>query len=240
MTEINELLGEGIKALQKGNSEEAINSLTEFLEINPKDDFVWYLLGEAYLLQGDCPRAQVSFIKSAELCPEKSARSWIRLGNIYMQDQEVEEAIKVYSKATENEPDNFDAWQHLGLVHVYTDKEKAIEILLKALALNPDDVLTLSSIGTLYDIQKNHEKAIEYCERALEIDPEDVQTMRILGSAYFRKGECEKGIKIIRKTLEIDQSFVEGMLTLGAFLNQIGEKEEAEQIMKKAALLRGI
>ena len=239
MTDTQAFLGKVIKAVTDENYEEAIELLIDFLEENPKHANAWFMLGEIYILIDDYPKAQVSFLKSAESNPENSARSLIRLGDIYLQFREYEQAIKAYSEATENEPDNFYAWQHLGLAHVYTDQSKAIAILIKALELNPNDVLTLSSVGTLYDIQKNHAKAIEYCERALELEPKDLQTMRVLGTAYFRKGDQEKGIKIIRKTLEIDDSFVEGLLTLGTFLKHMGENEEAEEVLKKAEILRG-
>ncbi|HUU77337.1 MAG TPA: tetratricopeptide repeat protein [candidate division Zixibacteria bacterium] len=240
MTDSEEILGKVIKAVTDENYDEAIEYLTNFLDSNPKHANAWFMLGEIYVIQEDYPKAQVCFIKTVENNPEKSARAWIRLGDIYMEYRNFEQAIKAYTQATEDESDNFHAWQHLGLVHVYVDKDKAIEILHKALELNPEDVLTLSSIGTLYDIQKNHDKAIEFCEKALEFETEDLQTMRVLGTAYFRRGDREKGIKIIRKTLEIDDSFIEGLITLGTFLNQMGENEEADKILKKAEILRGL
>ena len=239
MTDTQAFLGQVIKAVTDEKYEEAVELLIDFLEKNPNHANAWFMLGEIYILLEDYPKAQVSFLKSAESNPENSARALIRLGDIYLQFRDYDQAIKAYTDATENEPENFHAWQHLGLAHVYTDQVKAIEILIKALELNSNDVLTLSSIGTLYDIQKNHDKAIEYCEKALELAPEDLQTMRVLGTAYFRRGDQERGMEIIRRTLEIDDSFVEGYLTLGTFLKQIGENEEAEEVLKKAEILRG-
>lgn len=239
LSEKADLLGKGLLALKNGDVELASELLRKLVELDPSNDNAWYLLGEAYVELKDYPRAQVSFIQSAEINPKKSAKSWIRMGDLYMMDQNIKEAIKMYTKATENEPENFEAWQHLGMVHVYTDEKKAINFLLKSYELNPKEIMTLVSLGTLYDLQKNYEKAIDFCQKALELDFKNTEALRVLGSAIFKTGRRGLGIETVKKAVDFDPKFTHGWLTLGTLYHHMGNTIDADRCRAIAKKLMG-
>ena len=71
--------------------------------------------------------------------------------------------------------------------------EEALELALRALALQPDDVFLLVHTGTLMGKLGNVDAAIVYLERALEIDPDNAAALTNLQIAQNRRDMNRRG-----------------------------------------------
>lgn len=92
-------------------------------------------LGVAYERKGELESA----IKEYEAASGKLPLAYLYLGNVYFQKKELDEAERYYRKAINKDPGNADACNNLAWLY-YTKREnleKAEELALKALALNP-------------------------------------------------------------------------------------------------------
>lgn len=103
------------------------------------------------------------------------------------------------------EPDNSAALNALG--YIFADHnirlDEARELLLKAIALNPEDPAILDSIGWLYFRTGNYPEALTYLRRAYAAHP-DPEIAAHLGEVLWMIGEQEQARKVWRESLATD------------------------------------
>ncbi len=160
------------------------------------------------------------------------------------------EAIPVFEKALELEPDNAEATALLSsafrLLAVYGLRSPADvmpvarETVRKALALDPDlpdAYTTQAAVALAWDY--NEEEAFRAWTRALELDPRHTQARceRASWGISFQAGRFDEGIAEIRKALADDplNSWAAGMLSIN--LAAAGKLPEAVDTAHHAAEL---
>jgi tetratricopeptide (TPR) repeat protein len=74
------------------------------------------------------------------------------------------------------------------------NRDKQIELISKAISLNPYVPAYHRNLGAGYYSQKEYLKAIESHLRAVEIEPGNGVNYHNLGSAFFRLKEYKKAI----------------------------------------------
>jgi len=92
-------------------------------------------LGVAYERKGELDSA----IQEYKAASKKLPVAYLYLGNVYFEKKELDEAEQYYIEAMRKDPGNADACNNLAWLY-YTKKEhleKAEELALKALTLNP-------------------------------------------------------------------------------------------------------
>lgn len=131
--------------------------------------------------------------------------AWVRLGGLYFDNGEYDNAIKVMNQAIERFPREFVINLILGLSWSNLDNdEKAEEYLLKCVELRGDDITALSAYGyTLHQLGRDDE-AVMYLDRALILDPENVDLMGTVGLIYDDTGQHEKSDSVYAAALAID------------------------------------
>lgn len=83
-----------------------------------------------------------------------------------------DEAVVLFHKILDIEPENYKALYNLGITYDNLDKpKKALEYLKKALEINPNHKYSYYNIGLIYENQGEPVKALEFYNRALQIDP---------------------------------------------------------------------
>ena len=110
--------------------------------------------------------------------------------------------------ATLANPENVEAWVHLGnLYYGAGDPAKSINAYEKALALKPQMPDVLVDCGVMYREQKNYSKALEYFEKALKIDPAHQIAMFNTGVVLHYDLQDPKGLDPWRKLAGINPQF---------------------------------
>ncbi|MGI9533885.1 MAG: tetratricopeptide repeat protein, partial [Thermodesulfobacteriota bacterium] len=156
-----------------GNNDKAIDFYQKAISINPKP--VYYTnIGDVYRIQGDHSKAKLFYSESVSLDPNY-APAQNALGVIYFSDMKdsdaLSKAIEHYSKAVENDPDNFTYNANLGDAFRAVRKwDEAIKYYNIALKSRPDDFQLNNGIGVAYYFKGDLEKAIEYYSKAIEGD----------------------------------------------------------------------
>ncbi len=158
----------------------------------PSDKSIIESLSEAYVLLKEDPGQIISVVRASVEENPGDPNMWSALGVLYSSQNDYDGAIEAFLHMAELAPDNFIAFNNLGIIQI----QKAEAILAEANA----KAGTLSSQAE-YDAEKNraydeYVKSVPYLERALEIDPTSVPTLSLLKEVTFRvrdrKGMMEK------------------------------------------------
>lgn len=106
-------------------------------------------------------------------------------------------------------PENEEIINYIKRAFELKDQEcykQAIEMLYKALAIEPDNNEILFQIGELYFLLHNYPRAIQYPEQILEKTPEHVPSLKLLKNIYNNQMEFFSAKEIAEKILKLEPS----------------------------------
>ncbi|MEN8152752.1 MAG: protein kinase [Acidobacteriota bacterium] len=134
-------------------------------------------------------------------------------------------------KAIELDPDFSESQYSLALTRHYFDWnwKGAQKAFLRALELNPNDVLANYYYSDFLLAMGLNKEALLYAERALELDPLSTGTNLLVGMALYYNKRPEEAIEQLEKAVELDENFIFAYANLGyVYLYMDKEKEAIE------------
>jgi tetratricopeptide (TPR) repeat protein len=115
----------------------------------------------------------------------------------------MEEAVRVFTKLLEVDPNSADAYNMIGYHYGYRgDYEKAIENLKKYQFMAPDQANPHDSLGEIQAYSGHYDEAIQNLNRALSIKPDFFPAYDHLGVAYEGKGDYPKAYECYLKAYQ--------------------------------------
>jgi len=199
---------------------EALNELNELEKINPKYPELYLMMGKIYDRMADPNKSFEAFQRSLVLEPNNSETHYY-LGTIYQQRNAKEEAIKEYESAVTDITPSSDkesivkSYLQLGRIYkIDKDLAKAIDMLKKALAIDPKSVDVISELTVVYSQQagiykseKKFDEAAKIYEEIVKLDPnnlENVEYYMELGSIYRSQQLYDKAIATYTAIAKLD------------------------------------
>ncbi len=127
----------------------------------------------------------------------------------------------------------------LGLVLLDAGEiEAARTELVKALAIDPDNVEAHRGLAEAHQAAGRFEAAEASARRALELRPDDRELQDLLGVLYFRFGRLDEAEDAFRRSIELAPDLVHGHRNLAGVLIARGELEEAAVVLERALEIR--
>lgn len=100
--------------------------------------------------------------------------------------------------------------------------KESLDVLNKALDLNPQNTTALNSIGYIMaDKEIDIPQSLAYCKKAVRSAPENAAYLDSLGWAHFKAGELDEAKNVIKKALNLSK----GHKIIMLHLREILEKE---------------
>ena len=125
------------------------------------------------------------------------------LAMLYFEKGRYNEAIRLYKRALELEPDNPEVLNNLG--YIYAEEEvnldEAMSLVQKALKLRPDSGYIADSLGWIYFKKGSYDDALYYLEKAVNVSPNDPTINEHLGDVFLAKKNFQKALDLYRKAL---------------------------------------
>lgn len=178
----------------------------------PEDSFIQFFLGTAYLLSDENEEA-VKWLERASRAPaRKPFKSVVysTLGDAQSNLENSEEADRVYELALRYDPQNHNAMNNYAYnLSVRGEKlERAAELAVKAMELDPDNAAYLDTMGWIFYKTGEFEKARRFIKASIDLDDEaaSAEVLEHLGDVYDKLNKPDEAKKWWRKALEKDPS----------------------------------
>jgi tetratricopeptide (TPR) repeat protein len=226
----------------EGDPGKAIGCLKTLLALYPDDSLSHVSLGRTYLQMGRVPEALAEFKEAIRIDPI-SVLAYGNLGGTYLyQMGDVASALPVCQKVLELDPGN--AWAQDSLGWSYFAKNELPEAQAafeKAVAANPQGILSRYRLAHTHRAQGHYQQAIETLQQIQKVDPGETSVLYDMGVVYDRMGDHEKAhASFTRYRLEVETHWKKTLhepgtqLTLAATYARLGETERARQMLRQA------
>lgn len=190
-TDAGTALADGIKLLDRGDTERAVELLNRAVELDPDLADGYFQLGIAYSLiefrdqtqPMDVPGNQPDGDEPEKPDSEKTAST-----------KAFEKAVDAYKKRIDADKEDHAAYYNLGRSYNKLNKDnEAATALRQAVKLRPDDIEYHTELGSILIKLAKYGEAVGALRKAVDLDPENVEALDLLEKA-------EAGLKRINFT----------------------------------------
>ncbi|MBO6621978.1 MAG: tetratricopeptide repeat protein [Balneola sp.] len=178
----------------------------------PDDSFIQFFLGTAYLLSDENEEA-VKWLERASRAPaRKPFKSVVysTLGDAQSNLGNNEEADRVYELSLRYDPDNHNAMNNYAynLSIRGVNLEKAQQLALKAIELDPENAAYLDTMGWVFYKLGEYEKAKRFIKASIDLNTDEAsaEVLEHLGDVYDKLNNAGEAKKWWKKALEKDPS----------------------------------
>ena len=139
-----------------------------------------------------------------------------------------EQAIRLYRRAVEINPDYPDIRLHLGMELLNQgDPEEALAHLRRALELEPNSAEAHTQLGIALAATGQRDQAVSHYRRALELRPRYAVAHNNLGAELGARNDIEQAIRHLEEAIEISPGYVDARVNLGYMHAAQGDYRDA-------------
>lgn len=188
-----------------GNIDQAISLLKKHTETEIGRSPLFYaLLSSLYQAKEDNHAAMLLMETAIDLYPDNQ-QLLFEYGLLLEKNGKSDQAIVMMEKVLELEPNHAEALNYIG--YTWADKnvhlEQALEYILRADALKPNNGFIIDSLGWVYYRLGNFPQAIQELERSLLLIPDDPHIYEHLGDVYHSLQRFPEALKVYKKAHEL-------------------------------------
>ncbi|MDD2235582.1 MAG: tetratricopeptide repeat protein [Kiritimatiellae bacterium] len=188
--ERTDLLSPELEAMARSAMEEGDQAIVRGT-VNPQqvaEALVALRLARQYAASKDWARAEEHARDALRIYPSMNAALRL-LGFIHLQRGQFDQAIVVLEQAQLGDPFNAETFNNLATAYLQRrDMEKAEELLLASLQIQPDYTLSYLNLGLLYLAKGEYQLALNQFEQALPNVANDDNVRNNIGVALLRLG----------------------------------------------------
>lgn len=172
----NLALAEGNKFLDTGETDKAIDALSQGVKLNPDLAEAWFKLGIAYALAEKRDETLEIADRETNTDTKKPPKT--------NSEKAFEKAVVAYKKMIAANSNDDVAYFNLGRAYnKLNDDEDAAKALRQAAKLKPDDTEYQTELGAILIKLAQYHEAIPPLRKALELDPENIRAQDLLEDA---------------------------------------------------------
>ncbi len=194
------------RIFQKTNEPKKAMAMLKKHIANPdtRSPLFYALLSSLYQELDNKESALVLMSTATDLYPDNS-QLFFEYGILLEQSNRRAEAIVQMQQVLELEPDHADALNFIG--YTWADQninlDKALEFILKAVKLKPNNGYILDSLGWIYYRLNEFQKALKWLTKSLELKPDDPNIYDHLGDTYSALGQKDEALKAYHSAFEM-------------------------------------
>ena len=215
-----------MKAGQAGKMDQAIQYISQAIQIRPSESTFHYNLGVALWKQGQLMEAMARFQEALRLRPDY-AEAHNNLGVALKDQGQLAEAVAQYQEALRLKPDYADAHYNLGLALQKQGRlAEAMGQYQEALRLKPDYADTHYNLGIALQDQGQLAEAVAQYQEALRLKPDYAEAHYNLGVALKDQGQLAEAVAQFQEALRLKPDYAEAHNSLGMTWLLAGDFEQ--------------
>ena len=192
-----------------------------------------YMLGYAYIQNGQQDRSEAAFARLFGLNPA-SAAGHLLAGQMMYKKEFREEAVAEVRKALALDPKLPQAYFLLAEAAIgHGELDEAITLLGKELEIDPNFSMAWYRLGDVYSRQQHWEQAIPHLQRAVWLNPSYSGPYILLGKCYYNTQNFSNAENILRHAVSLDPKNYAANYFLGRTLISEGQAEEGRALLDK-------
>lgn len=199
----------GVEAVQNNNAEEALDYLNKEVKENPENGyaFVWIAVVRNHI--EDYGRALTAIDLAVKYIPKKDkeykAYAYALRGDIFLNLEEIQKALKDYTLAIETDSENEDIYEKRAQLY-YELKEYSLgnNDYQKIIQLNPGSVIGYMGIGRNANAQKKYEEAIKQFDYVVKLASNYSSGYAFRAESYIGLKKYNQAIDDVIKALDTD------------------------------------
>jgi protein O-mannosyl-transferase len=157
------------------------------------------------------------------------------LGDLYLKDGRVPEAIIQYEKAIAINASNAESHNDLGIALLRMGRaDEAVSQFLATTRIDRGNAEAHNNLGNIFAAQRRLEEAVAQYREALESDPSDGRAHYNLGNVLMRTGRAQEAAGEFQRTVALNPGDFDGHFRLGNALMQLGRADEALSEFQRA------
>lgn len=223
---------------------EAIAVCNQLIEAQPDRADLWLLLANAYIGMNQ-PVKAAEIYELVDQMGQSTLASLNMLGDIYINEQLYELAVKSYIRALDKKPQgNADRFIRSAKVLAARGANKQSRQLIEKIeesfgdtiiAEERKDVLKLRARLAVADGAGQEE--VKVLEEIVALDPLDGEALILLGQNYARKGDAEKAVFYYERAASIESFEADAKIRHAQLLVGNGKYDEALPLLRRAQQL---
>ncbi|MBO5738382.1 tetratricopeptide repeat protein [bacterium] len=190
--------------------DDAIEYYQKAIKLNPDSEWtsiVCHALGAIYAeIKENYQAAEATFNAGMILDPN-NIDIQLSLGDLFMVQNDLDKAIKVYCDAITVDPLNFLSYAKTGLALWEKDYlEESVVAFHKSIELNPNFEIAQNNLGVVYlDGYGDPKASIEYFKNAVDINPNYTLAYYNLARAYQAVGDKSHAAEYYQMTMDLNK-----------------------------------
>ena len=224
-----------------GETDEAIERITQSLRLDPGADWAWRMLNE-WTDRSEQPERAVEIAREITRTRPGDSRGWLALVRYLYQPIHISEALKCLEKAIELNPRQIEAYDLLAEKWCQLGRFDEARKATKPAIFADDPPLILEGRSAWVEAQAgNYKEAIDQMRALLIIEPANYYWgWQQLAEWYNDVGDHEKYLEIAQKLVEMRPDNPLAIMTRGDANLQLGNRQEAKSDFREAQKLAPI
>ena len=185
------------------------------------------------------PEAEVVAVLSAAVrANEASETVFSTLGDLYQKQGSFPQAIEMYQRSLQINPQNFDVLSALASCQAKSGKvSEAILSYEQATALKPGNPKEQKALGDLYMQQGKKSQAIAAYMHYLDKMPNDPKIARLVGDYDFDQKNYKDAVVYLAKVSGDDAGKADYLFQYGTASYQLGDSKKTEELFKRLIVI---
>ena len=185
--------------LQSQNSDAALEVIKNLMARNPEDPETLFLYARTMEVLDHKEEAKAAYEKLISSDP-KQETPFLRLGDLYLEDNDLDNAYRVYSSLLEHFPDSYAGHFFIGKIYaVRKEYDKAEYHILKTLELVPGLEEPKYELADIYKKEGKNQKVVDTYREILDHDPKNILASLELAVLYKKNGLAAQSETLLKK-----------------------------------------
>lgn len=222
------------QALARGDGVAAEVRLRDAMARGASREQVSAAMGEAYLAQGNLPKAR-EWLADGAFAPGTEAQGWRMLGRLERLENDFAAASRAYDQALRHAPKDSGLWVDIGrLRYAGGEQLQAVEAAEHAVRLDPGNVRALEFRAQLVRDQYGMAAALPWLEAALLKAPADLSLLGEYAGTLGELGRATDMLAVTRQMLAIDRNNARAWFLQAALAARAGKAGLARALLGRA------